>query len=146
VASNSREKLRAWLDSKRPARIEAAHWPALIEALAPLSERALRKLVRESNWPLAPLVEGVRQDSLDDLDRTLRALAREYEAGRPREARAAVLEARQHAGWALRRRAGDAWRQEAIQWMRVWLENPPVFESWARLRRQVLEGGPPESG
>ena len=51
-----------------------------------------------------------------------------------------MIEAKQHARWAARRAGpGEAKRQikeEMIQWMLVWLENPAVFPAWAPLRRK----------
>jgi hypothetical protein len=56
------------------------------------------------------------------------------------ECRRTVIEAKQHARWAARRAGPDeAKRQikeEMIQWMLVWLENPAVFPAWAPLRRK----------
>jgi len=115
----------------------------LARRLAPVSAKYLRGLLRESGYPLAPLVEGVRQGTLDELERTLIALQREYEQAQAeanREAaslcRELVLEARTHAIFA--RRRGTAGKDEMIEWIRVWLENPPLFEAWVRLRRSEL--------
>jgi len=99
--------------------------------------------------PLAPLVEGVRQESFDHLERTLQALHQEYlralatgDRERQRACRQLVIEAKDHARWALRRASdpeSKARRQEMIQWMLVWLENPEIFPQWLRLRKRVLE-------
>ena len=101
-----------------------------------MSAGYLRGLLREAGVPLDPLVEGVRQDSFDSLERTLAALAREYAAGDrgvKDACRAAVIEAKDHARWALKRHPE---KQEMIEWMLVWLENPRIFETWVRLRRR----------
>jgi hypothetical protein len=45
--------------------------------------------------------------------------------------RAAVIEAKKHA----RFRPSSPVRDEMIQWMLVWLENPPLFPLWLKLRR-----------
>ena len=66
-------------------------------------------------------------------------MAAEYETN-PIDARQAVLVARQHAEWNLRRRPTEAMKQEALLWLRIWLENPVVFESWVRLRRNASGG------
>jgi len=123
----------------------------LVERLAPVSPSYLRRLLRRSGVELEPVVEGVRQESLQQLHRSLLALAREYrlakqsgDRARQQLCRRLVIEAKDHARWALRRakEPSDArtWRQEAIEWMRVWLENPEVFPLWSKLRlRQMGE-------
>ncbi len=116
--------------------------------LAPVSGGYLRRLLRECGTELHPLVEGVRQDSLDALERTLLALVavyREAESAGDRErmrlCRRAVIESKDHARLAHRR--GAEGKEEMILWMLVWLENPPVFALWVRLRRQALIESPP---
>jgi hypothetical protein len=86
-------------------------------------------------------VEGVRQDSLPELERTLDALAAAYAAADParrRTIRADVILARQHAGWAARgappERAPE--KEEMLLWLRTWLENPPLFPAWVALRKR----------
>lgn len=112
----------------------------LLADLAPITAGTLRKHLRDSGYALTPLVEGVRQDSPELLARTLNALAAEYLNG-SREVRRAcreeVLQSKQHARWALARRA-DPWREEAIGWMVLWLEDPGSFEPWVRLRLAVM--------
>lgn len=101
-----------------------------------VSGRVLRSALLESGLKLAPMVEGVRQDTLANLRRTLLALAAEYEAGgavRRKQVRAAVIEARRHAVFAARRKPKD----EELLWLRTWLENPPLFEEWLELRLQA---------
>ncbi|MCX6621128.1 MAG: hypothetical protein NTY38_08615, partial [Acidobacteria bacterium] len=58
------------IDEWRPARIGEAEFQALRETFAPISESWARKVVREAGFPLAPMVEGVRQDSMEALTRT----------------------------------------------------------------------------
>ncbi len=104
----------------------------LFSALQPVSGSHFRRLLRESGVPLAPLVEGVRQDTLDQLERTLLALLDEPEARR------LVMEAKDHARMA-QRRAPTPEREEKLLWMTVWLENRPLFWDWLRLRRAKLQ-------
>jgi hypothetical protein len=113
--------------------------------LAPVSDSYLRKLLRESGVALHPLVEGVRQHSFPELERTLLALAAVYleavsanDAVTAREARGVLIEAKDHARLAARRHPEDTTAAEKIRWMLVWLENPPVFETWLRLRKKAL--------
>ena len=102
-------------------------------------------MLRQSGVPLAPLVEGVRQDSFEDLERTLLALEREYAAAdEPRRTacRREVIAAKDRARWALRRLPEADPRRELKQemslWMLTWLENPGVFSAWITLRVEQL--------
>jgi hypothetical protein len=121
----------------------------MLADLKPSSESYLRRLVRECEVPLAPVVEGVRQGDLDSLERTLLALYREYKCGdaaKRKRVRRLVIEAKDHANWALRRwlhRQGEGGHnvilsRETIQWLLTWLENPPLFEQWAKLRKAAM--------
>lgn len=111
--------------------------------MAPLSDRGLRRLLRESGYPLAPLVEGVRQEDFDQLERTLVALTGEYQrAGGVQERtwmlRRLVITAKEHARFAARRsRQAEKQRmkEEMAEWMLIWLENPAIFPQWVKLRR-----------
>lgn len=144
--------LEEYLAEKKPAVIDEAWLEEIGERLAPISSTYLRKLVRATSLPLAPLVEGVRQESLDALERTLIALEREYnraamarDTRRARRIRAEVIEAKDHAQWALRRTAETERRtakEEMIAWMLVWLENPRVFPQWVKLRKAATQPGP----
>src|SRR5262249_60877557 len=82
-------ELAAWLERKSPAEVGDREWDQLRALLAPISENYLRSLLRESGAPLAPLVEGVRQESLDTLAASLMKLLDEYQRGN-RERRAPV--------------------------------------------------------
>ena len=103
-------------------------------ALQPVSGSHFRRLLRESGVALAPLVEGVRQDSLDHLERTLLALLDEPDP----TARRLVIEAKDHARLA-QRRGPTPEREEKLLWMTVWLENRPLFRDWLQLRRAKLQ-------
>ncbi len=127
------------MEHRRPARIGEAEWEELRLELAPVSEANLRKLLRESAVPLAPLVEGVRQETFDALEHSLDRMLAEYENGdaaRRVLVRKAVITAKDHARFAARNPEKRAEKEEMILWMRTWLENPPVFGEWVRLRRQ----------
>ena len=92
-----------------------------------------------------PLVEGVRLDSLDQAERTLRALAALY-AQAPRETRRLVIKAKDDARQALINDADPAraaLRRELIEWMIVWVNDPAVFPVWVRLRREAIESRSP---
>jgi hypothetical protein len=134
------------LQQRQPAVIDEALRDE-VRAVLGVSESYLRRLLRESGYAMTPLVEGVRQDSLAEVDRTLLALLGEYELAqavvdleRMKQCRAAVIQAKDHARMALRKLSGGAAaeRDEMIQRMLVWLENPSVFPTWIRLRERAI--------
>jgi hypothetical protein len=131
-------RVREWLDAARPGRIGEAEFEAAGLALEDIPPRELRRLLRDSGLPLDPLIEGVRQNSFEELARTLSALSGAYERS-PRQARALVIEAKDHARLAARRLEGEARaaREAMVDWMLVWLENPPVFPAWLAARRRT---------
>ena len=91
---------RAGVAALPPGPVDEAAWLRLRRDLPEVSEKTLRTAVRESGRPLAPVVEGVRQDSLPHLKRTLSALASEYQTAAPprqRALRALVITAKTHA-------------------------------------------------
>jgi len=145
-----RELLAKHLRQTGAAAISEADSERLAALLAPISESYLRKLLRSAGLPLAPLVEGVRQDSFGELERTLLALSTEYEKAnlerdleRARRIRRLVIQAKDHARWAQKRfppgDPGLADKQEMILWMLTWLENPGVMPQWVTLRKRLRE-------
>jgi len=63
--------VRDWIARAGVKRIGDVEFERLRSELADIPEAALRKLLRETAVPLAPLVEGVRQDTFENLARTL---------------------------------------------------------------------------
>ena len=140
-ARGKRHELGRWLERERPGMIGEREWDDLRTQLAPVSESHLRHLLRDSGVPLAPLVEGVRQESLDALEASLIRMLDEYETGeRDRRVlvRRLVIAAKDHARWAMRNEQKRAEKEEMILWMITWLGNPPLFRDWIRLRRAVV--------
>ena len=134
-----RADLQRWLERERPARIGEKEWARLHVELGSISGSYLRRLLRESGVPLAPLVEGVRQESFDALESSLLRLLEEYERGDlalRTSVRRLVIEAKDHARWAARKSEKRAEKEEMALWMLTWLENPPLFPQWVKLRRQ----------
>jgi hypothetical protein len=133
--------LARWLEDHQPTRIGEAEFSQLRAALAPVSDSYLRKLVRECGVPLHPMVEGVRQSTFEELETTLLQLFEEYEqsdAARRMAVRRLVITAKDHARLAARNPEKRADKEEMILWLTTWLENPPVFEDWVRIRRGML--------
>ncbi|MEO8099924.1 MAG: hypothetical protein ABI811_19655 [Acidobacteriota bacterium] len=130
-----RTELQRFLEQQRPAVVGTEEWNAMRAALAPVSDAYLRRLLKESGVPLHVLVEGVRQEDEASLERTLTALLHEYEGGEQRQARRLVIEAKEHARFALKKHPE---KQEMILWMVTWLENPSLFPRWVELRKEAL--------
>lgn len=131
-------ELARWIEQHRPARIGEAEFARLSIALAPVSESYLRKLVRECGLPLDATVEGVRQTSFDELEVSLLKLLEEYEhsdAARRMAVRRLVITAKDHARLAARIPERRLEKEEMILWLTTWLENPPVFVDWVKIRR-----------
>ncbi len=116
---------------QHPGVIGPPQCTALRAALAPISESYLRRLLRDSSATLHPLVEGTRQENLHELERTLLALLGEER----RAARTLIIEAKQHARWALKKHPE---KEEMILWMLTWLENPGIFPQWLAIRKEAL--------
>ncbi len=144
-----REALGAYLEARRPERIAEADFEELLGALAPVSETYLRRLLRETGVPLAPLVCGIRQDSFENLERTLLDMELEYaaavargDASRVRACRRAAITAKDHARLSLRgsklTAEERAAKEEMVLWLLTWLENPGIFATWLDLRKRAV--------
>jgi len=122
-------------------------WDEICRIFVGTSAGYLRRLLRGAGLPLAPLVEGIRQESFEELERTLLAMEREYSLALRQEdrerrdaCRRAVIVAKDHARLAMRRAPEPrrALKREMIEWMLVWLEHPQAFPAWLRLRKRSL--------
>ena len=127
-------------------RIAEPEWRRLVAELAPISESYLRRLLRETGVPVAQPFAGIRQSNFEELESSLIEMERVYaqarEAGnraRAQYCRNQVIEAKDHARLSASSPSATAERklqkEEMIQWMLVWLENPAVFEEWVKLRK-----------
>lgn len=131
--------LREYLSRVRPAIVASSDWNDIARELAPISESYLRNLLRDSGVPLHPLIEGVRQDTFENLERTLLDLHREYQSGdtaTKRACRSLVIQAKNHARFALSKKPE---KEEMLLWMITWLENPLVFAAWLSLRKPAMK-------
>lgn len=143
-----RAELDAWLRRELVSEIGQAEWAALRRELAPVSDGHLRKLLRESGVRLVPLVEGVRQESLETLEASLLALLEEFERGdraQQTAVRKLVIEAKDHARWAMKNPEKREIKEEMVLWMLTWLENPSLFRDWVALRKRAMRHGDPET-
>jgi hypothetical protein len=137
-----------WIERTSPREIGEPEWQALLSLLKPVSENYLRRLLRDwardSSVPLAPLVEGVRQESFEALESSLLRMLAEYEPGDAaarKRVRSLVVAAKDHARLAARIETKRVEKEEMALWMLIWLENPPVFPEWVRLRRAAKGEG-----
>jgi hypothetical protein len=114
--------------------------------LAPVSESYLRRLVADTGIPVEPPFGGVRQKTFDELERSLLEMEEAYtracqtgDRARAQLCRNVVIQAKDHARLAGRSPKASiekkAQKEEMIQWMLVWLENPGIFPAWVKLRK-----------
>ena len=143
-------RLSEYLAGRRGDLVSEQEWREIRRLFAPASLGYLRRLLRASGAPLAPLVEGIRQDSFENLERTLLAVEEEYrqaraegDIARQKACRRAVVDAKDHARWSIRRSGAapedKAAKEEMVAWMLVWLENPEVFPAWVKLRKGAVD-------
>jgi len=148
-----------YLALKQPGTIQEAEWTELLQLLAPVSESYLRHLLHDTAVPVEQPFAGIRQSSFELLEESLLEMHGAYAAAlavgdRARAAycRRLIIEAKDHARMAARSAKTSpekkAQKDEMIQWMLVWLENPEVFPVWVKLRKRAagLETGGPGNG
>jgi predicted metal-binding protein len=123
----------------------------LLALLRPVSESHLANLLAEAGVRVEQPFAGVNQKSLDELETSLDAMGNAYAEAKAqgdlalaRECRRVVIQARRRARFASKNAKVSEQKRvlkaEMAEWMLVWLENPPVFPAWAKLRRSALAG------
>jgi hypothetical protein len=145
-----KRQLGEYLEERRPAAITEAVWRELRERLAGVSEGYLRQLLWGTGLPFELPFAGIRQHTFEELEESLKGMARIYaeamaagDRERARYCRRQVIGARARARFGAAKRAE---KTEMAGWMLVWLEDPSVFESWVEVRKRVLEAGAGERG
>ena len=142
-----KQQLRDYLAAKQPAAITEAVWQDLLRDLAPVSESYLRDLLRDTGLPFDQPYSGIRQHTLEELEHGLRTMLQVYsdslaagERDRARYCRRQVIAAKDRAKWLAVTPRSTAERrtqkEEMVQWMMVWLENPEVFPAWVEARKK----------
>ncbi len=107
----------------------------------------MRELLRNTGLPFAQPYAGIRQKSLAELERTLREMlvvyaeaARAGDRQRARYCRRQVIAAKDRARFIAKSSKTPpekkAQKDEMVQWMLVWLENPEVFPAWVEIRKR----------
>jgi hypothetical protein len=142
-----KQALREFLANGPVTAIGETEWQAAVRALAPISESYLRDLLRQTGLPFAQPYAGIRQQSFADLEIDLRDMLAIYaeamQAGdrpRARYCRRQVIAAKDRARFVARRPTTSlekrTQKDEMVQWMLVWLENPEVFPAWVEIRKR----------
>jgi hypothetical protein len=150
-----KQRLREYLEAERPAAITEAVWRELLTALAPVSESYLRELLRQTELTFEQPYAGIRQHTFDELEQSLREMLCVYsdakaagDRDRARYCRRQVIGAKDRARFLARdgRTAPEkkALKEEMVEWMLVWLENPEVFPAWVEARKRAMVSGVPE--
>jgi hypothetical protein len=145
-----KRQLRDYLAAHQPAAITEAVWHDLLRNLAPVSESYLRDLLHDTGLPFDAPYSGIRQHTFEELEHGLRTMFQVYSeslAGGDREraryCRRQVIAAKDRAKWiaAAARFTPEkrAQKEEMVQWMLVWLENPAVFPAWVDARKKTVQ-------
>jgi hypothetical protein len=143
-----KQRLRDYLAEAQPPAITAAVWNHLLAHLAPVSESYLRDLLHAAALPFEQPYAGIRQHTFEELEQSLGEMLAVYtlavaanHRARARYARRQVIAAKDRARFLSRspRTAPDkkTQKEEMVQWMLVWLENPEVFPAWVAARKRV---------
>ena len=143
-----KQQLREYLAERRPSAITEAVWRDLLQLLAPVSENYLRQLLWATGLPFDQPCAGIRQHTFAELEESLIGMWRIYSEAigtgareRARYCRRQVIGAKDRARFLSRdpRTPPErkAQKEEMVQWMLVWLENPEVFPAWVAARKLV---------
>jgi hypothetical protein len=152
---SKKQRILAWLTDRNWDRVTEVRAGEIARTFPDCSDDTRRAALLDSGVPLAPLIQGVVQDSYQHLEETLGALLAEYVAAREsgdalrrQRIRSIVIQAKDHTELAAHNpKTHDlkrAVKLEMALWLRTWLENPPVFPEWAELRRRHISGAPAE--
>lgn len=139
--ASKKTQLQELLAQHQPPVIDPAFFSLLQQELHPISTAYLRRLLLQADAPLHPLVEGVRLDTFRHFCRSLFLLNEMHQrtgAETKTIIRRLIIDAKNHARWS------D--KSEMVEWLLVWLHDPTLFDTWAKLRLQVIEARlpPPE--
>ena len=139
-----KQQFREYMTATPPERITEAVWGELLMRMAPVSESYLRELLRDTGLPFDQPYAGVRQHTLEELEASLREMLDVYReanaAGnrdRARYCRRQVIAAKDRAKFLIPKVPA---KEEMVDWMLVWLENPEVFPAWVEARKRAVAG------
>jgi len=148
---SKKARLAELISERKLTAITERDWRELLDGLAPVSESYLRRLLAQTGIPVEQPFGGVRQKTFDELEQSLLEMEAVYtrakessDRTRAQLCRNVVIQAKDHARLAARSvkvtPEKKALKEEMVQWLLVWLENPGVFPAWVKLRRLKLEG------
>jgi hypothetical protein len=151
-----RQRLREYLAADSPPAVTEIVWGELLLRLAPVSESYLRELIRATGLPFDQPFAGIHQHTFEVLEQSLRDMLDVYTkamaAGnreRARYCRRQVIGAKDRARFLAQNPRTTperkALKQEMVQWMLVWLENPEVFPTWVEARKRITHRGAAEN-
>jgi len=152
---SKKQRILAWLADRNWDCVTEERAGEIARTFPDCSDDTRRAALLESGVPLAPLIQGVVQDSYQHLEATLAALLAEYlaaresgDAPRRQRIRSIVIQAKDHTELAAHNpKTHDlkrAVKLEMALWLRTWLENPPLFPDWVKLRRRETSSAPDE--
>ncbi len=135
-----KQRVRDFAAERGWSSIGEPEWRELRTAMLDVSESTLRDcgLAIEMPW------RGIVTHSLDELEASLCEMSRIYDS-RPelqRYCRDQVIGAKDRARWIAKSSKVDEEKRrlklEMTKWMLVWLDDPAMFPTWVRLRREEM--------
>ena len=152
-ATSRKHQVDQYLRDREPGPVSEAEWYTLLGHLAPVSPDYLRRLLYKAGAEVQQPFGGIHFGSLDELEASLASMEEAYQhavltGDRTRAAlcRRVVIEARRKLRLLAANSRIDEFRRAGLAemdfWLRVWLENPPIFRSWVALRRKQLPAEP----
>jgi hypothetical protein len=141
--------LAEYIKDENLSQVTEREWHEIVARLAPVSESYLRRLLADTAIPVEQPFAGVRQKTFEELEASLLAMEEVYTTAKEtgdrapaQQCRNAVIQAKDHARFAARSPKTSpekkAQKEEMIQWMLVWLDDPGVFPAWVKLRKQKM--------
>jgi len=138
--ATKRQQFDALIGANQWTAIHAAEWELLRQTL---SEGSLRDWLAEVGLPVDQPYRGVDTKTLDALEDSLATMAALYERdiSKRKLCRATVIAAKDRTRFAANNQKVDpvkrALKSEMVEWMLVWLSDPAMFPSWAKIRKSI---------
>jgi hypothetical protein len=113
-------------------------WDRLRIAFPDVTENSLRDWLHDLDIRLPQPYRGIWTRTFDELEESLIDMAAAY-ARIPWPCRTAVIRAKERSRFVCRKTKVDEAKRtekaEMVRWMLVWLDDPAMFATWVRLRR-----------
>lgn len=148
-SQSKKTRLRAFLTERSLSAVNEREWREILAQLAPVSESYIRHLLTDFGIKIEAPFGGVRQRTFEELADSLVEMERAYsqavERGdreRAQYSRNLVIQAKDHARLAAHNSKASpekrVQKEEMVEWMLVWLENPGIFPAWVKLRKKNM--------